>query len=354
MKKELLVKFLNNQCTAEELGVVISWLQTEAHKEPGKSLGISVKPSDDTAKEEIDPERLRSILDKIHHTINIEDQKQSLRLKTGTLKLVLTWLTRAAAVLLLPVLALLYYTLSESRRDQGLYLSNAPDSLEIVAPIGSRTVFDLADGTKIHLNYGSSLKYPQRFTGNTREVVLKGEGFFEVAADARKPFIVRTGSLNIKALGTRFNVQAYPGDAFIATTLVEGKVVIERPVGNETKQVGEMVPSQHLNYQINSQKFSSFKGNVGRYIAWKDGKLVFHNESVTEVARRLSRMFNLEIEVAEEVRDFTYTVTFVDEPLTQILDLMAIATPVTYKMLPRTKLPDGTFSKQKIIIEKRK
>ncbi|NJM16183.1 MAG: DUF4974 domain-containing protein, partial [Bacteroidales bacterium] len=95
-------------------------------------------------------------------------------------------------------------------------------------------------------------------------------------------------------------------------------------------------------------------GNIDKYIAWTDGKIVFDNEPLASVADKLSRIFNVEIIMAESVRDLSYTVTFVDEPLFQILDLMALATPIVYKALPRQKLPDGTFSKQKIRIDERK
>ena len=90
-----------------------------------------------------------------------------------------------------------------------------------------------------------------------------------------------------------------------------------------------------------------------KYIAWKDGKLVFENEDLTQVAARLNRLFNVDIIIDDNVKEYTYTVTFVDEPLFQILHLMTVAAPVNYKALPRKKLPDGTYSKQKIIIGER-
>ena len=261
----------------------------------------------------------------------------------------------AAAILLLPVLAFLFYTLSEKSFEPAMYANMAVDSVEIIAPIGSRTVVQLSDGSEVHLNYGSKIKYPQNFIGNTREVLLSGEGYFNVARNPEKPFIVKTRQLNIKALGTALNVWAYPDEDVIKTTLVNGKVVLEQTeIDGEPKTIGTMVPGQHVNYNIKTGAVSSSKGDIAKYIAWKDGKLVFENESIRQVADRLSRMFNVDIEVSDNIKEYTYTVTFVDEPLFQILDLMTLATPVSYKALPRKKLPDGTFSKQKVVIEKRK
>lgn len=355
MTEEILIKFLNNQCTAEEIDEVVRWINSEALNEKSKSWGFDDWKKYQPDETAADNEKFSSLLDKIHHKINIESSHQKISAnKKFTISVATTWITRVAAILLLPVLAFLFFTISEKKIESAKYVSRPVDSLEIVAPVGSRTVVHLSDGSEIHLNFGSKLKYPQKFVGDTREVILAGEGYFNVAHNPEKPFIVKTANLNIKALGTKFNVFAYPGDDVIATTLVEGKVVIEKTISNgKEKSIGALIPGQHVSYNIATGKINSEKGNIEKYIAWKDGKLVFENESVTQVAERLSRMFNVDIEVNDNIRDYSYTVTFVDEPLYQILDLMTIATPVRYKTLPRKKLPDGTFSKQKIVIEKR-
>jgi len=350
MTQELLIKFLNDKCTNEELKEVLRWIKIDSLNTQSKSWGYRDWTEFKANENLIDNDNLSSLLDKIHHKININ--KQSIKNPIATIT---TWLTRAAAILLIPVLMFLFYTISEKKSESIKYTANLTvDSLEIIAPAGSRTVVQLSDGSEVHLNYGSKLKYPQNFTGDTRGVILLGEGYFNIAHNPEKPFIVKTGKLNVKALGTKFNVQAYAGEKIIATTLVEGKVVVEQTEANgNIKTIGAMEPGQHVNYNIKSGTVSCTKGSVEKYIAWKDGKLVFENESIVEVTDRLSRMFNVDFEIADNVKDYSYTVTFVDEPLFQILDLMTIATPVTYKALPRKKLPDGTFSKQKIIIEKR-
>jgi transmembrane sensor len=207
----------------------------------------------------------------------------------------------------------------------------------------------------VHLNYGSRIKYPQNFWGETRGVSLTGEAYFEVTHNPDKPFVVTTGLIDVKAIGTVFNVNAYPINNYVATTLVEGKVLLVKQLtGEKAKQLGELKPGQHVNCNSKTGKIVSNVGNVDKYIAWKDGKLVFDNEPIEQVAQRLSQMFNVEIQVDNEVRKYNYTVTFVDEPLFQILELLTAATPVTFRALPRTKNSDGTFSKQKILIERKK
>jgi len=302
-----------------------------------------------------DDEKFSALFDKIQQKINSENWKnKTVNPRTSVF---LTWLTRAAAILLLPVLAFLFYTLSENAeiKIESAQVTNLPvDSLEIIAPIGSRTVVQLTDGSEVHLNYGSRLKYPQTFTGDSREVRLTGEGYFDVAHNPEKPFIVKTGKLNVKALGTAFNVWAYPENDAVQTTLVNGKVVLES-VEKEgiIKTICPMTPGQHVNCNVKTGTVSSSEGNIEKYIAWKEGKLIFDETTILEVAEKLGRMFNVSIEVDDNIKDYTYTVTFEDEPLFQILELMTVATPVRYKALPRKKLQDDTFSKQKIVFEKR-
>jgi ferric-dicitrate binding protein FerR (iron transport regulator) len=354
MTKELLIKFLNNKCSVEEIEIIIQWINTEALNTEAKNLGLKEWETFQEHDIAVDPEGYSSLLDKIHHKININNNLQSTQNKTVTISKVTLWITRVAAIMLLPVLYFLFNVISENKMEINKYSNQIVDSLEIVAPIGSRTVVLLSDGSKVHLNYGSKLKYPQTFIGNTRGIDLSGEAYFEVAHDPDKPFVVKTGKLNVIALGTVFNVLAYGDNNVVETTLVEGKVQLERVLSDgNAKSLGCMLPNQHANYNTQTGKVTNSEGKVDKYIAWKDGKQVFENEPITNVAKKLNRMFNVEIEVAEEIRDITYTVTFVDEPLFQILDLMALATPVSYKVLPRVKLKDGTFSKQKILILKR-
>ena len=356
MTKEILIKFLNNSCSPTELDEVIRWAKTESFNTESKRWGFD-NWTNFTVKDDLeDDEKFSLLFDKIQNKINCSIQNSKHKESRAiTLSVFNTWLTRVAAILLLPVLAFLFYTISEKKIASNNYANMVIDSIEIIAPIGSRTVVQLSDGSEVHLNFGSKLKYPQAFNGEIREVIFEGEGFFNVAHNPERPFIVQTAKLNIKALGTAFNVLAYPNEDEIETTLVNGEVVLEQIYLNgNVKTIGRMEPGQHVSFNSVNGSIDCTKGCVEKYIAWKEGKLVFEDAYISEVAQRLSRMFNVDIEVADDILDYFYTVTFVDEPLFQILDLITIATPVIYKTLPRKKMPDGTFSKQKIIIEKRK
>lgn len=354
MNKEVLIKYLNNNCTDKEFKELEDWLKNKSSTYVGKYWSFEHWKMFEPDLKKEDEKKYSALLDKIHHKINLEHRKKS-DSKVINFSKVAKWLSRASAILFIPLLGVVLYLLSYNNFQTEKFTDLTVDSLEVIAPIGSRTVVQLSDGTEVNLNYGSKIKYPQNFTGNTRNISLVGEAYFDVAHNPGKPFIVKTGKLNITALGTEFNVQSYPGDNIISATLIEGKVVIDKILSNEkSDRVGAMEPGQHVKYNKESEKITYSKGNIDKYIAWKNGKMVFDNEPITEVARELSRKFNVDIEVTEDIKDLTYTVTFADDPLFLILDLMTEITSITCKRFPREKLADGTLSKQKIKIEKRK
>jgi len=353
MNKEIFSKYLNNNCSDQEFDEFAEWVEKQTQEEERKTWVFSHWRNFEPEAEDKDEKKYNLLLDRIHHRINLQSQKNTGR-KAVILKEVGKWFSRAAAILLIPLLATVFYLASNHTMPFEKLADLAVDSLEIIAPVGSQTVVQLSDGTEVNLNYASRIKYPRNFNGNTREITLIGEAYFDVAHNPDKPFIVKTGAINVKAVGTEFNVRAYPADNDISTTLVEGKVIIEKVFpDHKTSPINTMMPGQNVTYNLNSENAVSTEVNINKYIAWKDGKMVFDNTPITEVAKELSRKFNVDIEIADEISELTYTVTFVNDPLFLILDLMTETTPISYKRFPRAKLSDGTFSKLKIKIEKR-
>ncbi len=352
MTKELYIKFLNNKCTTEELKEIVQWINSEASGEESKQWSFENWKSfcEDTIAG--DDEKFRELFDKIQKRIDKKTKKE--RQPQSRKSVLMTWMTQAAAILFIPLFAFFLYIVSQKEFVPHEFTQLTVDTMEVISPVGSRTVLQLSDGTKVHLNYGSKLKYPQTFTGDTREVTLVGEGYFDVARNPEMPFVVKAGIINVKASGTAFNVLAYGDGDVIQITLVEGKVALEKKL-QEGQHIGlgKMEPGQHVNYNVKTGSIKCTKGNVEKYTAWKEGKMIFDETPITEVAQQLKRKYNVDIEVQNDIKDYTYTVTFMDEPIMQILELMTIATPVSYKVLPRKKLPDGTFSKQEITIKRK-
>lgn len=346
MTKELFIKYLQGRCTEQEFDQLISWIKEGALSASGKSFVKEVWQAFEPESASEEKIKYNRLLDKIHHQININDnQKKKIIERVPPRNRIFSIISRAAAILLIPVLSFLIYT-KLFEKDQ--YNENT-GSIEVMAPASSRMHIDLGDGTSVWLNHGSTLKYPYRFEGKERRVFLTGEAYFEVAHNSEVPFIVGTNQVEVKAIGTAFNVSAYTDDYLVETTLVEGKVILYDI--NSSREIKALSPNECLKYNAAAHTYRLETRNTEKYTAWKDGVLIFKNDSITEIAKKLSRWYNVEVEItSEKVKEYTYTATFTDETLYQVLELMTLPTPVSYKLTPVKKLSDGSYSKQKVLI----
>ena len=280
---------------------------------------------------------LKPILDKVHHHIRLNESDK------GSKNTWMQTFQRVAAILIVPLLlSFVAYFYFQSKP------SFATTSYaEIQCPMGVRTRFQLPDGSTGYLNSGSRLKYPVQFI-DERKVELVGEAFFEVVPNAEIPFHVNTKNLDIKVLGTTFNVIAYEGESTEEIVLQTGKVDILMKNG---KQLTVLAPNEQLTLDIGKYTFSKNTVEALQYTTWKDGKLVFRNENMQQVAKRLSRWYNAEVVIEDRLLDdYTFHATFIDEPLDEVLKLLSITTPIIYKETKRSSDNDGVFKKRKIII----
>jgi transmembrane sensor len=140
------------------------------------------------------------------------------------------------------------------------------------------------------LNSGSSLRYPVRFAGDIREVFLTGEGFFEVTKDEERPFVVKTEEVDVRVLGTSFNVNAYPDEKVVATTLVEGKV----RVGYGSKNF-DLDPGMQFVYDREDKTANVRTVDMELYTSWKDGYYYFKQESLERIMDVLAKWYNLNV-----------------------------------------------------------
>jgi len=229
---------------------------------------------------------------------------------------------------------------------------------ELSTPKGSKSHLTLPDGTKIWLNAGSKLKYPNKFVHDLREVFLEGEGYFEVAKDASHPFIVHTSDLNIRVLGTVFNVKSYPGERTIETTLVSGKVVIEGNQSNfETtiklepnqkaiflKKTGRLSLSETEKKQITKLKRTTIDTvkpkiyvnehvKTDIYTSWKDNLMVFDNESFENIALKIERRYGAVIRFTDyKLKNYRFSGTFPEISIDRALNALQYASPFKYNI----------------------
>lgn len=207
-----------------------------------------------------------------------------------------------------------------------------PSMITVESNDNSRTRLVLPDGTEVCLNSGSSITYPSRYTDSERNVTLSGEAYFKVTHNKEKPFIVNAlnKKYKVKVLGTEFNMQAYRDDNVIQTTLIVGSVQVDIQ-GNNTKTV--LLPSQKAIYSVQNNELEVVTANTDRETDWMYSRLVFKKTPMPEVLARLSRFYKVEFDVRNKIIDtYTFTGTFEDKPLYQVLDYMKISSQIDYNI----------------------
>lgn len=227
-------------------------------------------------------------------------------------KLFVFW-SRIAAVAILPLLAVTVYSLvrTGNPRDTDVTLST---------DYGCTSKASLPDGTVVWLNANSSLEYSRTMTGDNRDVNLRGEAYFDVCADTDHPFIVHTPYISVTATGTEFNVNAYDSDASV--TLAEGKV----NVADKGKQVS-LLPGEH--FAITGGRPTVSKGvDLDRYCAWRNGVLIFEDEPIHAICRRLEQIYNVDFEIDPILTGRTFRFILKGENLSEIMNLFQLTAPV--------------------------
>jgi len=169
---------------------------------------------------------------------------------------------------------------------------------KIIVPYGKRSTITLSDGTKVALNSGSTLIFPPAFSGNTREVQLIGEGFFDVTHNNEKPFYVQTDAFKMKVYGTRFNIQAYKQDNASSVILVEGKVSIKNNYDSKANEVF-LAPNQRGTLVDGSNQIQIEEiENIEIYTSWTEGYLTFADEDISRLIKQISRYYNVDIDIS--------------------------------------------------------
>ena len=206
------------------------------------------------------------------------------------------------------------------------------ESCTISVPKGNKSEIILPDGSKIWLNNNSKLVYPKKFNQSERKVELIGEGYFEIQRNVKVPFIVKTSDISIKVLGTKFNISAYPNDKFIETTLISGKVTVQ---SNENPEViSTLNPGESMTFDKLNNRAAISNVDTKFYTYWMKGEFVFKDEKFETLAKRIERIYNVEIVFEDPaLKEKTYTGDFkVDDNIYSILEIFKRSTsiPIEY------------------------
>ncbi|UCH13164.1 MAG: FecR family protein [Bacteroidales bacterium] len=350
----IITRFLSGETNRQETQVLQEWLsQSLSNRKYFKEIDRVYHATEIIGNpDNINPEEVwEAIKNKLSEKTGIS-KEQALRVKSIRKIQIYRKLVVAATFLLI---------IGLSFTGAYLYFLNKTKTLtaynEIRVPTGSKSSITLSDGSKLWLNSLTNLKYPEKFGPTLREVYLEGEAYFEIAKDKDKPFYVRTSDLDIKVLGTTFNVKSYADEGTIETTLESGSLYISKKAeGKKTNQV-ILKPNQRLTF-IKSEgrilvddikdKLKGTKENkkttdkTGQrleklylsknidtklYTSWKDNRLVFVDESFESLAVKMERWYNVKIIIkGDKLKQFRFTGTFENETIEQALKALQITT----------------------------
>ena len=205
---------------------------------------------------------------------------------------------------------------------------------KIIVPRGGEYNLVLADGTSVMINSDSKLSVPDRFEGKERRVRLEGEALFHVAQDVEHPFIVETDGGDVTVLGTVFNVNAYSGEDYVQTTLVEGRVAFQ---GKGMTDARTIAPGEQITYDVQTNSVNVEKVDTRVYTAWTEGKWIIEGECLEEIMKQLARWYDVTVFYQNaEAKDLVFTGDLEKySNCNVILDIISMTTNVEFELKDR-------------------
>lgn len=318
MDNVLLQKFINGQCSDEEVRQVLKWYYSPAadahyseqinHLVEEYTRGIS----DGYSKDKI----FRAVVDKI----NLE-KAAAYQIPPQRSNKSYPFLKIAAAVSLLILFSFLFF--KQPFDDAQPAPTTEVEWIEKATTVGQKSTVYLSDGSKITLNAKSKIRFPRTFSHATRNLWLEGEAFFEVAHDPGRPFVVHTNELQTTVLGTSFNISNYPGERLVKVSLASGKIrinnVIEQMPGFEYL----LNPGEGIVFNRENKAVKEVRFNPLEELSWKDGILYFKDVDFHEIVEELETWYGVEIQVADMKqtdRNKLFTGEYDNESLQNVLE----------------------------------
>lgn len=344
--QELVAKFLSGNATAEEIEQLYQWIgESDENRNKYLSTRMSWLTAAQFNQAPVDTSKaLKKVNQRmIHSSQNKYYFKRYLRIASVF-----------ATGLLIGIVCTFFWPGTKNEK-------TIKKDISFFAPMGAKAITVLPDGSKVWLNAGSSLTYdPVMYGQSDRFVTLVGEGYFKVASNKKKPFIVSAKNLKIKALGTEFNVKAYPEENKIETTLVNGVIKVEGS-GADKKNINiTLIPKQKMVVFSEKVKMNHVQpsGSLVKspavhvdslpkvlspvvekevktdlYTSWKDGKWIIEGENIGDLAVQLERKFNVQITFnSDELKKYKFTGTFQNETLEQVMKVLKMTAPLTFKI----------------------
>lgn len=318
MNEELLIRFLTHHCSSEDLNIIHDWIAADPANakwlfeiEHVWSLKDELRFSD---KKEIEAAYNRFIT-------HIQKKEKPTFKKKKQRSVSFSWFRYTAAAVLILILGINLY----------LPTDETPAEINVIeVPNGQRASVTLSDGTKVWLNSQSKLTYPAKFPTQKRVVRLEGEGFFEVAHNAKSPFCVESSLIQVQVLGTKFNIKSYPNEPSLVT-LAEGKVEV---IANNKQSKITLKPNEQVIYSIKTGMRLAQHVTVNTVKSWTTGEIAYSNKTLKEIASDLERQFDVQIIITDPIlASATFTCHFKKAtPIAEVLNLLKETRDIDYRI----------------------
>ena len=352
----LIAKFLNGECSPEEIITINEWRQ--------------LSPENELIFEQSEDAWQLTNINRMYIPFNKENVWNAIRGKISrqySLPVLLRVAGIAASVTLVLGWAL---TKIFSNNHSGI-IEERPQLITLHVPAGVCSETILPDSTVVWLNASSMLRYPSYFDGDTRTIELIGEAFFEVTCDEAKPFIINSGNIRVDVLGTSFNFKHYREDTHAILAVEKGTVSLSAGATRATTlQAGKYATVD--THTLQTKVFDAPPGNMslknnqapaslpvmtdknkssGQHSSWRNYTLIFRDEPVGNVLNELSRRYNAEfVLTGKDIRHYVYTATFDDMSLEDVLKLLKISSPIDYSITNITNNASNIYGKRKVTI----
>jgi ferric-dicitrate binding protein FerR (iron transport regulator) len=321
---QLLDRFQKGLCTPQEKERLEQWLDT-------RSEGAS--PFNSSSEKQ----RIKMVLrESIYRKAEISRKRMLFFPSEGRSMNVRLWLRVAASILMAVAVGYGLWKSDIMGKPLSIYKTEA----------GQKKTITLPDNTIVTLNGNSSLSYLDNWKEERfRSVNLSGEAYFQVTSNAQKPFVVNTAGISIKVLGTTFNVKSYDEDERVETTLVEGKVSIEKVTKDHpAHEIIELLPDQKATFSKESREIILEQVTPESEAAWIRGSLVFEDEPFSEIIKDLERLYGVKIIVKDKAAlQCTFNIRLEGESLEEVLKLFSLSEEVKYRIEDRQAWIEGNL-----------
>jgi ferric-dicitrate binding protein FerR (iron transport regulator) len=321
---ELTTRSLSGEASAEELKELETLLASDGHALARYRMLVQFWNQHDATAQPAVEEALQKVLGQLELTSTEEELQPVIPMRRN-------WWKRIAVAAVITGLAFTgYWYMSDSSKP-----SSSNSLVEKHNARGTKSTIELSDGSKIWLNADSKIQYPDVFAGDTREVYLNGEAFFDVAKNPSKPFIIHLANGTVRVLGTSFNVRAYDNEKIVETSVATGKVAFI-PKYQKRRQKQDtlfITPNNKVRYSLEEDQANVLPTAAEEDKAWTEGRLIFKGHTLGEIAVELERYFGKKVRfIDEETKGYRLTGSFRDNSLDEIMFYLSKSKDFNYKI----------------------